>query len=72
MSEFLRFESQSSESGLTQIVEVYNSHLTRLGQIRWFSPWRRYCFYPYPNSIYDAKCMGELISKIDELMSKRQ
>jgi hypothetical protein len=31
-----------------------------LGQVKWFSPWRRYCFFPLTNTIFDAACLTEI------------
>lgn len=38
---------------LTKIFEVECGR-HRLGQVRFCSPWRRYCFFPNNHTIYDA------------------
>lgn len=31
-----------------------------LGEVKWYGPWRRYCFYPCDNTVWDVKCLEEL------------
>lgn len=44
----------------------------RIGQIRWLGRWRKYCFFPDPNTVYENVCLGEISSFIKELMEKRK
>ncbi len=30
-----------------------------LGLVKWHSPWRRYCFFPSPGTLFDAACLRE-------------
>lgn len=31
-----------------------------LGEVKWWSAWRRYCFQPYVNTIYDHTCLIDI------------
>lgn len=31
-----------------------------LGEVKWFSAWRRYVFYPANGTLFDADCLTEL------------
>lgn len=31
-----------------------------LGWIQWYSPWRRYVFFPKPDTLYDASCLLDI------------
>jgi hypothetical protein len=42
-----------------------------LGEIRWYSPWRRYVFYPNRDTLYDAKCLIDITYHIQQLMEQR-
>ncbi len=55
------------DTGKTEIFEMRNS-IQILGQIKWFSQWRRYCFFPNDKSIWDASCLLEVKVFIDTLM----
>lgn len=42
-----------------------------IGEIKWYSAWRRYCFFPYSDTLWDANCLGEIIAFINGLMVER-
>lgn len=31
-----------------------------LGQIRWYGAWRKYCFFVYPNTVYEQICLRDI------------
>lgn len=31
-----------------------------LGIVKWYSPWRQYCFYPEPNTIFNPSCHKDI------------
>jgi hypothetical protein len=31
-----------------------------LGEIRWYGAWRKYCFYPGAEVLFDEKCLREI------------
>jgi hypothetical protein len=43
-----------------------------LGTIKWYSHWRRYCFFPTEYTIFDSKCLKEITEFIDEQMNLRK
>jgi hypothetical protein len=32
----------------------------KLGEIRWFGRWRKYCFYPWSETIYEETCLRDI------------
>ena len=42
-----------------------------LGVVKWYSPWRRYAFFPNPDTLYDVSCLGELVEFVRNLMEAR-
>lgn len=42
-----------------------------LGAIQWFGAWRKYAFYPAPQTVFETRCMRDIIEFIDSLMFKR-
>lgn len=52
-----------SPSGKTIIWKVGNDVL--LGQIKWFAAWRRYCFYPEPETVFEQICLREIAEFIE-------
>lgn len=39
-----------------------------LGVIKWYGPWRGYCFYPSYGTIFSVGCLIDLVSYIEKLM----
>lgn len=33
---------------------------TPIGTVKWHAPWRRYCYFPEANSLYDGACLQEI------------
>ena len=52
-------EVGKSDSGKTLIWDVTNGKFW-LGEIRWFSKWRKYAFYPYQNTVFEEDCMRDI------------
>lgn len=61
-----------SDTGKTKVWVVESPGGERLGQIRWMSQWRRYCFYPDSGTLYDADCLGTIVSFIMARMKERK
>jgi hypothetical protein len=71
MSEFVRFDETDS-SGKTrrwEVVPVRGG--TSLGVVKWYSPWRRYTFFPITGSLFDAACLDNIRTFLTEQMTKR-
>jgi hypothetical protein len=43
-----------------------------LGQVKWLAQWRCYCFFPGANTVFDTKCVKEIIDFIESLMRERK
>lgn len=45
----------------------------KLGEIRWYAPWRRYCFNTCGmDTFFDSSCLKEVTEHIDHLMALRK
>lgn len=33
---------------------------TPLGTVRWFGRWRKYCFFPFADTVYEEVCLREI------------
>ena len=61
-----------SESGKTRLFAVLNKENgSFLGGIKWHAAWRKYCFFPAKETIFDMKCLKEIMLYLDELMKER-
>lgn len=45
-----------------------NSQGEGLGFIKWYAPWRQYCFFPMKETIWSKGCLIEINDYIDQLM----
>ena len=53
-----------------QVLSKYKGDV--LGHIRWYGPWRFYCFFPSPLCVFSIGCMTDISGKIYELMEERK
>lgn len=79
-SKYMTFELLGySDSGLTRIFVVNSKNGKaraddgfRLGIIKWYAPWRQYCFFPDSGCVFSKGCLNDIENFIQELMDKRQ
>lgn len=43
-----------------------------LGLISWYAPWRKYCFYPEINCIFETTCLQDIVGFIINRMEDRK
>ena len=43
-----------------------------LGQIKWYSAWKQYCFFPARQTVFNIDCMMDISGKIKELMARKK
>lgn len=43
-----------------------------LGQVRWYGPWRQYCFWPARETVFNRECLESIESFIGKLMEERR
>lgn len=44
----------------TPILEIYDKGGSFLGEIKWYAPWRKFCFHTTNNTVWDNKCLQQL------------
>jgi len=42
----------------------------RLGEIKWYAPWRQYCFFPDEETIWAKGCLNEVNFLIEKFMKE--
>jgi len=72
-TKYLRFFDITPHGRKTKIISIgpINDNMT-LGLIKWHGAWRKYCFFPSYDVLYDTNCLKDVISFIDQLMSERK
>lgn len=43
-----------------------------LGVVKWYGPWRQYCYFTLDQSFYSVGCMADISAFIGELMGERK
>lgn len=71
MGSFIDF-TEIHDTGKTKVFSVKSKQGDLLGKITWFSNWRKYTFWPEHSTIFDTKCLLEIVSFIDGLMERRK
>lgn len=57
----------------TEIWDVLNGgNQNLLGQIRWYAPWRRYCYSPAGPQWMDATCLQEVTNFLTTEMARHK
>jgi hypothetical protein len=51
----------------TDTWEVWSMDGTsHVGQIRWWSSWRKYCFFPKPETVFEQDCLRLIADFVEE------
>lgn len=62
-----------SPSGKTRVWNVESSHShVDIGEIKWYGPWRQYCFFPDEYTIYERQCLRDIATFCEEATSKQR
>lgn len=59
MARYLNF-NETKDTGKTKCWDVKSLDGLKLGEIKWYASWRKYCFFTMPNCIFDIKCIKEI------------
>ena len=43
-----------------------------LGEVKWWSQWRQYCYYPNNSAVYNVECLNDIASFVTQLMEERK
>jgi hypothetical protein len=71
--EYIGFRELHKPSTKTHVFEVVSlSSGVVLGLIKWYAPWRTYCFFPEPMTVWNDGCLEAVQEKIRTEMRKRQ
>ena len=70
--DYIRFDL-SRDTGKTTIWYIFNKRSNNfLGEIKWYGPWRSYCFCPISHTVFNKGCMTDIIDFIDQLHKERK
>ena len=56
---FIIFEPRPS-APKTKVWAVCSKDGGIIGRVSWYGPWRKYCFFPQPDTVYEQICLREI------------
>ena len=64
----------TSPSGKTDVLDAVDEFgdAGRLGQIRWYAPWRQYAFFPDVARLFTASCLVDLADALMAINATRK
>jgi hypothetical protein len=67
MSKWIEFEAdRHTKSKITKVWTVISKEGNHvLGWVKWYSGWRRYCFFPQVNTIFEQDCLRDIADFIE-------
>jgi len=69
-SKWIRFDVHSF-TGKTWHFDIHTTDMQHfLGEIKWFSRWRRYAFFPMPETVFEHECLKS-IAEVCETLTKK-
>ena len=70
--EYIYFEIKE-EKPKTKVWSCKNNKSRyELGIVKWYSAWRRYCYFPTVQAVYSKGCLDDISTFIDTLMKGRE
>lgn len=69
-SDYFIISEKRIEGRKTPILNIIGACGEDLGQIKWYGAWRKFCFYPGNDTIWDNKCLENLLNFINEYNSE--
>ena len=77
ISQYLAFvgldylDGKSLKKKTSTIGVFHRGTVTRLGIIKWYTPWRQYVFFPESETLYSSGCLQDISNFISKMMSER-
>lgn len=41
-----------------------------LGQVKWFGRWRKYCFFPAPDMVFEEDCLRDIARFLEQVTTE--
>ena len=65
--QYIHFDLAEKKSKTVIYRCINNDHYTVLGEVKWYGPWRQYCFLPAEECVFNVGCMRDIIDFIEQL-----
>jgi len=51
----------------TMVLALISRHNDTLGFIKWYGPWRQYCFFPSIETLFSKGCLADVETVLEEV-----
>lgn len=73
MQKYVRFDEVENLGKKTRIWWVRNIVTDfRVGVVKWHGAWRKYCFFPSPDTLFDSDCMALIAEFLNDRNMERK
>lgn len=69
-NEYFKIIREDLANRKTPIYHIETLDGVSLGEIKWYGAWRKFCFFPNVDTIWDNKCLTFIIKFLDESNKK--
>lgn len=69
---FVKGENPGKKTNIYQVQSLVGQSFIVIGFIRWHGPWRKYCYFPQPETIYDKGCLRDIANFCDDETEKHK
>ena len=66
---FFLLISQTEKTAIYNVIAKEGDLM--LGEIKWFAQWRKYVFLPSNQTIFESKCLNDIVDFLNQLMQNR-
>jgi len=70
-SKWIKFYCTHDTGKTKTWVIIPNDGGEKLGHIKWYAQWRKYCFFPQPNCVFETDCLDDITRFIRAEMAQR-
>jgi hypothetical protein len=70
--EYMRFVKMGDTGKTTRWFILNKETMAQLGEIKWYSSWRCYCFFAMPNCVFNKGCLTDITDFIAQLQGLRK
>jgi len=70
--EYIKFELVEKKPATNVWWCVNKKSDSWIGTVRWYGPWRQYCFFPEMNTVFSVGCMKDVANFVEAAMAARK
>lgn len=71
-TKYLVFEELPTKTKTKYITVTNKNSEDIIGEIKWYAPWRQYCFFPEFDTVWNITCLTDVNEVISKLMKDRK